>query len=115
MEDEVSLLDVLPPSPSKCLHDPARPVLALRNLWFGLFPWVERPVDVEGLWPSKSQELQDRCGENSHLAPVYLEDSVSGLRLPPTGFHGAPTVNTDSRSRGMNAHTADKAVDLDVV
>ena len=57
-EDEASL-DEVPPSSSKHLHGPVRPVLAQLNSETDLRLADERILDVEEHWLSGSQGRQD--------------------------------------------------------
>ena len=92
-EDEVSLLDVLPPSSSKCLHDPVRPVLAHLNSWDDLLLHFERSPGVEERWLSSSQGLQDWPGGNSHQTQLIPEVWVCDPCHTPTAFCSALSVN----------------------
>ena len=65
-EDEASLLDEVPPSSSKHLHGPVRPVLAQLNSETDLRLADERFLDVEERWLSGSQGHQGWPGGNSH-------------------------------------------------
>ena len=65
-EDEGLPLDGVPPSVSKHLHGPVRPVLAQLNSETDLRLADERILDVEERWLLGSQGHQGWPGGNSH-------------------------------------------------